>query len=152
MTIPTNFRFWIFDFRLSEKKFRTRNKNFSFMVFSCFFSLIQNPKSKIQKLVKSLDDLGALLVQKLMAAIGAEKFDLLVPELLVVTIELAFALRAGHPKNFRHASVPRIFSRKDAKALSLGIKPISKKIFDLTFASLRLCGSHLSFLDLRHLI
>jgi hypothetical protein len=61
--------------------------------------------------------------------IGAEELDLLVPELLIVTIELAFALRAGHPENFRHSPVPRIFSRKDAKALSLGIKPIPKKKF-----------------------
>jgi hypothetical protein len=38
------------------------------------------------------------------AAIGAEKLDLLVPELLIVTIELALALRAGHPENFRHSS------------------------------------------------
>jgi hypothetical protein len=36
------------------------------------------------------------------AAIGAEELDLLVPELLIVTIEFALALRAGHPKNFRH--------------------------------------------------
>jgi hypothetical protein len=62
------------------------------------------------------------------AAVGTEKLDLFVPKLLIVTIELAFALRAGHPENFRHSPVPRIFSRKDAKALSLGIKPIPKKI------------------------
>jgi hypothetical protein len=37
-------------------------------------------------------------------AIGAEKLDLFVPELLIVTIEFAFALRAGHPKDFRHGS------------------------------------------------
>jgi hypothetical protein len=76
----------------------------------------------------SFDDLGAFLVQKLVTTIGAKELDLLVPELLIVTIELAFALRAGHPENFRHSPVPRIFSRKDAKALSLGIKPIPKKI------------------------
>jgi len=36
------------------------------------------------------------------AAIRAEELDLLVPELLPVAIELALALRAGHPKYFRH--------------------------------------------------
>jgi hypothetical protein len=35
-------------------------------------------------------------------AIGTEKLDLLMPELLIVTIELALAVRAGHPKNFCH--------------------------------------------------
>jgi hypothetical protein len=59
------------------------------------------------------------------AAIRAEELDLLVPKLVPVAIELALALRAGHPKYFRHASVPRIFSGKDAKALSLGINVIS---------------------------
>jgi len=49
---------------------------------------------------------------------GAEELDFLVPQLLPVAIELALALRAGHPENFRHASIPRIFSREDAKALS----------------------------------
>jgi hypothetical protein len=52
----------------------------------------------------SLDDLGAFFVQKLMAAIGAEQFDLLVPELLIVAIKFALALRARHPKNLRHHS------------------------------------------------
>jgi hypothetical protein len=51
------------------------------------------------------------------AAIGAEKLDVFVPEFLVVTVKFALALRAGHPKYFRHASVPRTFlSRQDAKA------------------------------------
>jgi hypothetical protein len=36
------------------------------------------------------------------AAIGAEELDLLVPQLLGMTIKLTFALRAGHPKNFSH--------------------------------------------------
>jgi hypothetical protein len=36
--------------------------------------------------------------------IGAEKLDFLVPQLLPVTIELAFALRAGRPKDFRHGA------------------------------------------------
>jgi hypothetical protein len=40
------------------------------------------------------------------AAIGAEEFDLFVPELLPVTIKLALALWAGHPKNFRHKAFP----------------------------------------------
>jgi hypothetical protein len=39
-------------------------------------------------------------------AIGTKKFDLLVPEFLIVTIELAFALRAGHPKDFGHGCFP----------------------------------------------
>jgi hypothetical protein len=71
------------------------------------------------------------------AAVGAEKLDVLVPELLVMAIKVAFALRAGHPKNFCHASVPRIFSRQDAKALSLEIEPIPKKIPILPW---RLCA------------
>src|SRR6266545_8137023 len=41
-TMPPHFRFWIFDFRLSEDEFRTRNQDFSFMRF-----LSLNPKSKI---------------------------------------------------------------------------------------------------------
>jgi hypothetical protein len=36
-------------------------------------------------------------------------------QLVPVAIELAFTLRAGHPENFRHDSVPRRFSRKGAK-------------------------------------
>jgi hypothetical protein len=43
-----------------------------------------------------------------MTAIWAEELDLLVPELLPVTIKFAFALGAGHPKNFRHRSFPLI--------------------------------------------
>jgi hypothetical protein len=61
-----------------------------------------------------------------MVAIRAKKLDLLVPQLLIVAVKFALALGAGHPEDFRHASVPRIFSRKDAKALSLGIKQIRK--------------------------
>jgi len=41
-----------------------------------------------------------------MIAIGAEELDFLVPELLPVAIKLAFALRAGHPKNFCHGAFP----------------------------------------------
>jgi hypothetical protein len=52
--------------------------------------------------ITSLDDFRALLVQKLVTAIRAEELDLLVPKFLPVTIELAFALWAGHPENFRH--------------------------------------------------
>jgi hypothetical protein len=52
----------------------------------------------------SLDDLGAFLVQKLMATVRAEKLDFLVPELLVVAIKFAIALGASHPKDFRHGS------------------------------------------------
>ena len=79
-----------------------------------------------------------------MTAIGAEELDLLVPQLLIVTIEFAFTQRAGHPENFCHASVPRILSRKDAKALSLGIKPITKKFrsYLRDFAPLRRCSGH----------
>ena len=136
----SHFRFWIlrqrsgqvFDFRLSDKEFINRIQDRPIMYFSL------DRKSAI---VISLNDLGAFFVQKLMAAIGAEELDLLVPELLIVTIELALTLGAGHPKNFRHSSVPRIFSRKDAKALSLGIKRFQK--FRSSFASLRLCGKHL---------
>jgi hypothetical protein len=52
----------------------------------------------------SLDDLGAFLVQKLMAAVGAKELDVLMPQLLIVTVKFAFALRARHPKNLRHHS------------------------------------------------
>jgi hypothetical protein len=41
-------------------------------------------------------------------AIGTEEFDLFVPELLPMTIKLAFALRAGDPKNFRHGAFPPV--------------------------------------------
>jgi hypothetical protein len=37
-----------------------------------------------------------------MAAIGAEEFDFLVPEFLIVAIKFTPALRAGYPENFRH--------------------------------------------------
>jgi hypothetical protein len=37
-----------------------------------------------------------------MTAIGAEEFDLLVAKFLIVAIELALALRTGHPEYFRH--------------------------------------------------
>jgi len=47
-TIPPHFRFWILDFRLSEQEFGSRSKVFSFM---CFFSSIQNLKSKIQNVI-----------------------------------------------------------------------------------------------------
>jgi hypothetical protein len=60
---------------------------------------------RITVLISSLDDLGAFFVQKLVAAVGAEKLDLLVAQLLIVTIKFAPALRAGHPKNFRHRSI-----------------------------------------------
>jgi hypothetical protein len=62
-------------------------------------------RNQFRCLCSSLDDLGTLFVQKLVTAIGAEKLDLLVPELLPVTIKFAFALRAGHPKNFRHGAL-----------------------------------------------
>jgi hypothetical protein len=54
------------------------------------------------------------------AAIGAEKLDLLVPEFLIVTIEFALALRASHPKNFRHGSSRRqiIFTKETRSSLS----------------------------------
>jgi hypothetical protein len=42
------------------------------------------------------------------AAVGAKKLDLLMPQLLVMTIKFAIALRAGHPEDFRHGSfLPR---------------------------------------------
>jgi hypothetical protein len=52
----------------------------------------------------SLDDFGTLLVQKLVAAIGTEKFDLFVPEFVPVAIKFPVALRTGHPEDFRHGS------------------------------------------------
>src|SRR5215470_7294930 len=66
-------------------------------------------------MVSSLDDFRALFVQELVAAIGTEQLDLLASKFLVVTVELAFTLRAGHPENFRHGCVARIFSRQSAK-------------------------------------
>jgi hypothetical protein len=38
------------------------------------------------------------------AAIGAEELDFFMPKLVPVAVKLALALRAGHPKNFRHDS------------------------------------------------
>jgi hypothetical protein len=60
----------------------------------------------------------------LVTAVGAEKLDVFVPQLLIVAIELALAPRAGHPENSCHSLILRIFSRQGAKAQSLGIKPI----------------------------
>src|SRR5215475_294808 len=83
----------------------------------------------------SLDDFRALFVQELVAAIGTEQLDFLAPKFLIVTIELAFTLRAGHPENFRHGSVPGF---SPAKAQSLGIKQTPKiPIYLRVFASLR---------------
>jgi hypothetical protein len=70
-------------------------------------------------LIFSFDDFGTLLVQKLVTAIGAEELDLLVPELLPMTIEFALALRTGHPEDFGHDSssehyiAPRRQARKE---------------------------------------
>src|SRR5262245_52259446 len=66
-------------------------------------------------MLSSLDDFRALFVQELVAAIGTEQLDFLAPKFLIVTIELAFALRAGHPENFRHRLCSWIFSRQGAK-------------------------------------
>jgi hypothetical protein len=40
------------------------------------------------------------------AAIGAEELDFLVPELLPVTVKLAFALGARHPEDLGHGVFP----------------------------------------------
>jgi hypothetical protein len=53
-------------------------------------------------------------------AIGAEELDLLVPELLGVAIELALALRAGHPENFRHVCLVILYP-KGAEFSEIGI-------------------------------
>jgi hypothetical protein len=37
-------------------------------------------------------------------AVGTEKLDLFVAKFLPVAIKIAFALRTGHPKNFRHGA------------------------------------------------
>ena len=50
----------------------------------------------------SLDNFRALGVEELVAAIGAEELDFLVPEFLRVAIKFALALRTGYPKNLRH--------------------------------------------------
>ena len=59
-----------------------------------------------RKIISSLDDSRTLLVQKLVTAIGAEELDLFMAKLLIVAIEFAFALWAGHPENFRHECPP----------------------------------------------
>jgi hypothetical protein len=51
-----------------------------------------------------LHDFGAFLVEKAPAAIGTEKLDFLMPELLPVTIKFALTMRARYPENFRHDS------------------------------------------------
>jgi hypothetical protein len=53
-----------------------------------------------------LDDCWTLLVQKLVTAIRTEELDLFVPELMPMTIKIAFALGTGNPKNFRHDPSP----------------------------------------------
>jgi hypothetical protein len=64
----------------------------------------------------SLKDLGAILVHKLVAAIGTEELDILVPQLLIVAIELPFALRAGHPEYLRHEASPYGTSGQNSKS------------------------------------
>jgi hypothetical protein len=69
--------------------------------------------------ITSLNDFRTLLVQKLVTAIGTEQLNFLVSEFVPVTIELAFALWAGHPKNFRHGAFPPDCAKKQ----SLGFDP-----------------------------
>ena len=64
--------------------------------------------SQLITLSVSLDDLGTLFIQKLVAAVRAEELNSFMPELVPVTVELAFALGAGHPKDLRHDSLPWI--------------------------------------------
>jgi hypothetical protein len=59
----------------------------------------------INSLSVSLDDFRAFLIEEPVFTLGAEQGDLLVPEILPMAIELAPALRAGDPENFRHAYV-----------------------------------------------
>jgi hypothetical protein len=83
---------------------RARPKNVFFMtscgVFAAICTLPTAPCSLSQ--ITSLDDLRTFLVQELVAAIRTEEFDVFVPQLLIVAIELAVTLWAGDPKNFRH--------------------------------------------------
>jgi hypothetical protein len=55
--------------------------------------------------ITSLDDFRTLFVQKLVAAVRAKELDLFVAQFLVVAIKFPFALRAGHPENFRHGFI-----------------------------------------------
>jgi hypothetical protein len=68
----------------------------------------------------SLDDFRTLFVQELVAAIGAEKLDLLAPKFLIVAIKFTFALRTGHPENFGHTFFPWVSGR--AKYVKLATK------------------------------
>jgi hypothetical protein len=70
------------------------------------------------------------------AAIGAEDLDLLVPELLPVAIEIAFALRAGHPENFRHVCLVILY-RKGAEFSEIGIFLNEKTFFSALSVSPR---------------
>jgi hypothetical protein len=75
-----------------------------------------------------------------MAAIGAEELDLLVAKFLVVTIEFAVALRASHPKNFRHKATPPDLSSPATARDRRKISPCGRndKRFSLrAFAALR---------------
>jgi hypothetical protein len=85
---------------------RLRRKRFFLMRVPLLFALCS--------MRHSLDDLGAFFVQKLVTAIGAEKLDLFVAKLLIVAVELAAALRAGHPENFSHNAVLR---KQDSKSV-----------------------------------
>jgi hypothetical protein len=89
-------------------------------------------------------------------AIGTEEFDFFVPELLPMTIKLAFALRAGHPKNFRHGAFPPVTGKtkfeirisksetlrvlwialhlRDTEIAEFGIFPKEKTLFSVPFA------------------
>jgi hypothetical protein len=78
--------------------------------------------------ITSLGDFGTLLVQKLVTAIGAEELDLLVPQLLGMTIKLPFALWAGHPKNFCHVCLVVLY-RRGAEFSEIGIFLNEKTFF-----------------------
>jgi hypothetical protein len=99
-----------------------------------------NQKSAIENhfewLCSSLDDFRTLFVQKLAAAIRAEELDLLMSQLLGMTIKLAFALRAGHPKNFCHVCLVVLY-RRGAEFSEIGIFPNEKTFFSALSASRR---------------
>jgi hypothetical protein len=75
-----------------------------------------------------------------MAAVGAEKLDLFMTKFLIMAIEFALALRAGHPENFGHKATPPDLSSPATARDRRKISPCGRndKRFSLrAFAALR---------------
>jgi hypothetical protein len=108
---------------------RARPKNVLFMICCGVFSALCSPSP-----IPLFDDFGALLVKELVAAVRAQELDFLVPKFLIVAIKFAFALRAGHPENFCHGSLPRNSHHRDAECTEFKIFPKGETVFSASSA------------------